>query len=187
MSSGRTVQHLDDPSHDDNTRATKVRATETVDVARVGGLDLLHLVSVLHERERGRHALVRVVALAREAAQRLLRVVDAAPADQVPRALGRQEADEEQGRDPHPLKAVGDAPARVAGQVEGAAEHAGGKEAAGAPAHGDPGRQVAAHGGGADLGGVGGGEGLEDALLCWLVILSGSEVGRWHEPRGYRR
>ncbi|RBQ68820.1 hypothetical protein VDGD_21579 [Verticillium dahliae] len=160
---GLAVEHLDEPGHADDAGATKVGAGETVLVAGLGRLDLLHLVGVLHEGEGLGHRLLRVVTVAGQATQALLGILDAVAADEVPGALGGEEADEQQRGHPDPLEAVGDAPAGVALEVQGAAEDAGGEEAAGTPAHGDPGRQVAAHGGRADLGGVGGGQGLEDA------------------------
>ena len=162
LGDGLAVEHLDDPGHADNDGTTEVSAAEAVPVAGVLRLDLLHLVGVLHESEGLGHGLISVETLAREATQALLGIFDTVAADEVPGRLGSQAADDEQRRDPYPLQTVGDAPARVAQNVDGAAEDTGGEEAAGTPAHGHPGGQVATHGGGADLGGVGGGEGLED-------------------------
>jgi hypothetical protein len=119
---------------------------------------------VLHQSDRLGHGFLGIEALARKAAERSLGIFDATATNEIPRTLGSEESDKQQGWDPCPLDTVGDAPSCVALDGDGRAENASGEEATAAPAHGHPRGQVTAHSGGTDFGGIGGGQGLEDAL-----------------------
>lgn len=115
---GLAVEDLDDPGHADDAGSAQVGATETVAVGRTRRLDLLHLVGMLHQRERLGHALLCVVALAREAAQGLLSILEASATDKVPGTLRRHKADNEQWDNPNPLQGVRNTPCKVTGETQ---------------------------------------------------------------------
>jgi hypothetical protein len=117
---------------------------------------------VLHEGKSLSHGLIIVVAAASKTAKTVLSLLEFTTADKVPGTLGGEESDGEQRRNPHPLQTVGDTPASITLEVERATEDTSGEETSGSPAHGNPGCKVTTEGSGANFGGVGGGESLED-------------------------
>lgn len=124
---------------------------------------------------------------ARQPQQRLLGLVRLSLADQPPRRLGGEEDADAERDGPHPLQGVGDTVGPLVVALEHGAQHADANLLTEAPAEVDVGGEVAAEGDGADLGGVGDGERLEDAPGDAAEDLGGEErldvLGREEDGR----
>lgn len=137
-------------------------APQSIGVGCTGLGFLFHLVGVDHHGNR----LVGVEGFravsGSQSLERFLGLVDAALANKPPGRLGSEPDSDHQGNRPHPLEGKGNlvSPLVVAGNH--GSEHGGGNELAKDPAEVDIGGEVGSEMGRADLGGIGGGQSLED-------------------------
>ena len=124
VSDGLAVEDLNNPCHGDNECAALVLAAKAVSIASVLRFQLFHFVGVVHKGKHLAHRLLGVVSWAGQAAQALLSLFNLATANKVPGRLGSEPGHEEERGNPHPLETVGDLPAGVAFNADGASEHA---------------------------------------------------------------
>ncbi|KIH87136.1 hypothetical protein SPBR_04681 [Sporothrix brasiliensis 5110] len=169
---GRAGQDLRGKGHAGDFRAAALGAAEAVGIRRLGGAHggLFHGVGPLDGGQRGVNVGARDGRRCRrgrrlQARQGLARRRPPARAHEVPRRLGRKAQHGEDDDGPQPLQGKGDAkgPLVVGAAVDEGGQDGGGDELAQDEAHVGPGGQVAAEGGGQQLGGVGGGGRGEDA------------------------
>ena len=160
---GVAAEVLDGPDHADDLGAAQVGALEAVEVAGTPRDLLLEGGRVDHHGDGLVGVEVGLAVEAGQAQEGALGVLDPALPHQPPRRLGGEEDADEQRDGPHPLQGVGDAVGPLVVALQHGLDDADADELAEAPAEVDVGGEVAAQGDGADLGGVGDGEGLEDA------------------------
>ena len=153
---------LNDPGHDGKLSTAEVDTLEAVDVAGARSLLDFKLVGVNHHSKGIFDVEVGVVLLRGELGQSCTSLVKLAVADEPPRRFRSEESDQGDGDGPDPLNSVGNAirPLAVAGNET--LEDARGKKLTHNPAKVDIGGQVWAKRHRAHLGGVGGGQSLED-------------------------
>lgn len=160
---GISTEVLNGPDHADNLRAAPVYSLEAVPVRGTGCDLFLQGGRVDHHG----HGLVGVkVGLALQASQaeqRMLGLLGLAAADKPPGGFGSKVDGDEERQRPHPLKAIGDAVRPLVVALQHGEDDSDANLLAETPAEVDVGGEVASEGDGTDFGGVGDGEGLEDA------------------------
>lgn len=158
---GGAAEILDGPDHDNNFCAAKIDPPEAIEIAGPGRDLLFERVGVDHHVDRVVDVEVGIV-LGGQAEKRTLGILDFLLADQPPWRFRSEETPDDDGKGPHPLQSEGDlvGPFRLVGQHP--SEHARGDELSHHPAEINVGGQVTPQRHRHDLGGIGGGQSLEN-------------------------
>lgn len=160
---GVSAEVLDGPDHADNLRAAQIHSLEAVPVGGAGCDLLLQGGRVDHHGDRLVGVKVGLAVQAGQAEQGMLGILGLALADKPPGGFGSEVDGDEERERPHPLKTVGDAVCPLVVALQHGEDDSDTDFLAKTPAEVDVGGEVASQGDGTDFGGVGDGEGLEDA------------------------
>lgn len=179
---GTTAPNLDHVDHGSNLGTTTIGALEAFPVATTSsGGGLFELVSVDHHLDGLLSLVIRDTTFGSEATDDMLGFVKTTLTNEPPGRLGSQEAADGDGNWPDPLNGEWDLVSPMRIDVDRGAHDARGDNLTKNPATVDPSGEDGTQTGWGDVGGVGGGDGLEDTPRQTLEDLTDKEDG---ERRG---
>lgn len=172
---GVAAQVLDSPDHADNLSTAAVDTLKAVPVRGTSSQLLLESSCVDHHSNGLVGVEIGFAVETGQSEQGLLGVIQATLADQPPGRFGSKEDHDTERKGPDPLESVGNSVSPLVLAVQHGVDDSDTNLLADSPAEVDIGGEVTTEGDGADLGGVGDGDGLEDTPRDTTEDLGGEQ------------